>query len=769
MKFRIPALFVLVSILLLLGHQITRAQPFVHPGGLHTKEDLDRMRSKVAAREHPWIDGWNLFIKDPKAQDTYKARPTPDLRTRQRAQDDATAMYYNALRWYISGEKSHGDCAVRIANDWASKTSLRPYGDDLSGIPIGSFALAAEVLRIYPGWAKKDFEKFKDVMVKHWYPKSRDFLKNHRGGPVDRCWANWDACNMLAVLGIGVLCDDREKFNEAVEYFKNGPGMGSIRNAVPFVHPGGLGQWQEAGRDLAHTMGGQGLLAEFCQTAWNQGVDLFGYDDNRLMKGAEHTAQYTLWKGVPYTYYTNSDHANQSYISTNYKGRLAASHFELLYNHYVVRRGLQAPNIKAFAEMRRPEPSEIDVFGHGTLAFTLDASASPYPAFPPPPVPLDLTATAGIGRIDLAWSPSGAYTAHGYEVFRSVSKDGPFISIHSTDNWTTPAFTDTGVEKGKTYFYAVAALSKAGASGKSSVASAAAATGGALPKEWTHEILGKPKSGGTVKYDQVANHSMVIEVAGAGIGGASDGCDLVSSGFSGDCTLTARLIDRRGAVNRVGLMIRENNAPGSKALALTLGDVGGRQTRFGTRATTGGKMTSQSGNDYTWLPIWFRLQRTGDVFSAFQSPDGATWYEVGKSSVSMSKDVLIGLAASADGKEKERSSVAFDNLTLGVRPPSRPAAPTGLVSAVSGKNEIRLKWTNPANDHAGVRVEAANGDGIFYEIADLPPASTTFVNTGLATSDKLRYRIRAYNIGGFSEYSNATESLSPMNPGAMEK
>jgi hypothetical protein len=29
---------------------------------------------------------------------------------------------------------------------------------------------------------------------------------------------------MVAVLGIGVLCDDREKYNEAVEYFKNGPG-----------------------------------------------------------------------------------------------------------------------------------------------------------------------------------------------------------------------------------------------------------------------------------------------------------------------------------------------------------------------------------------------------------------------------------------------------------------------------------------------------------------------------------------------------------------
>ena len=58
--------------------------------------------------------------------------------TRQRAQDDATAMYYNALRWYISGDESHAQCAVRIANAWSATVSEAPYGDDLSGIPIGS-------------------------------------------------------------------------------------------------------------------------------------------------------------------------------------------------------------------------------------------------------------------------------------------------------------------------------------------------------------------------------------------------------------------------------------------------------------------------------------------------------------------------------------------------------------------------------------------------------------------------------------------------------
>ena len=48
------------------------AQGFVHPGGLHTQADLDRMKAKVAAGEHPWIDGWEKLIADPKAQNTWR-------------------------------------------------------------------------------------------------------------------------------------------------------------------------------------------------------------------------------------------------------------------------------------------------------------------------------------------------------------------------------------------------------------------------------------------------------------------------------------------------------------------------------------------------------------------------------------------------------------------------------------------------------------------------------------------------------------------------
>jgi hypothetical protein len=48
------------------------------------------------------------------------------------------------------------------------------------------------------------------------------------------------------------------------------------------------GQSGEAGRDQPHAQGGIRHLAEAAQIAWNQGIDLYGFDNNRLLAGFEY-------------------------------------------------------------------------------------------------------------------------------------------------------------------------------------------------------------------------------------------------------------------------------------------------------------------------------------------------------------------------------------------------------------------------------------------------------------------------------------------------
>ncbi|MFI6735431.1 AbfB domain-containing protein [Nonomuraea sp. NPDC050451] len=259
------------------------AAAFKHPGLLHTQADFDRIRAQVNAGAQPWKAGWDRLTANGRSKSTWKPRPLETVvrggtgANHVQLAIDVAAAYQNALRWKISGEKAHGDAARDILNAWSAALKAVTGNADrylAAGILGWQFANVAEIMRGYPGF---DFERFTKMMLTVFYPMNDRFLKEHNGACITNYWANWDLCSMASVLAIGVLCDDRAKVDQAVEYFKHGKGNGSIMNAVPFLHPGGLGQWQESGRDQGHTSVGVGWMGVICEMAWNQGIDLYGY------------------------------------------------------------------------------------------------------------------------------------------------------------------------------------------------------------------------------------------------------------------------------------------------------------------------------------------------------------------------------------------------------------------------------------------------------------------------------------------------------------
>ncbi len=651
--------------LIFLIDQPARAQ-FVHPGGLHTQADLDRMKAQVAAGAHPWIDDWNLLIADPLAQNTYTSAPRANMGgNRQRADQDAHAAYLNAIRWYISGDTSYADCAVRILNAWASTVNQVPTGTDipgLIGIPIQDFALAAEVLRVYPGWSSTDITTFKNMFTNYLYPVVNDFLTNHNGACISHYWANWDAANLGALIAMGVFNDNTAWFNQGVAYFQSGAGNGSIMHAVDYLWSGNLGQWQEAGRDQEHDQLGIGLLGYAAQTAWNQGVDLFGYSSNRLLAGAEYTAQYNSTFSVPYTTYNNCDNVQQFYISTNGAGRLDDRPvWELIYNHYNVLKGLSTPNSQTMAQLMRPEHGSSDHFGYGTLTFTLNSTASPYPPSPAPSSPTNVTATASVGQVYLQWDPVS--TANGYNVLRSTN-GGSYTSIASLKQTAWPQYTDTTITNGTTYSYEIEAINQSGTSAASSASSATPMAAGALPADWLDVDVGTVQTAGNSQYAAVANNTFLVTGQGKGIGGTADSLHFAYMQVTGDFTLTARLTGVNGkSLNNTGLMMRETVASNATSLTMALGSTGWRIAQMGTRSSTGGSTTWVTGDQYTWMPVWLRLQRSGNTFTGYQSSDGVTWFTVGTSTVTMASTYYVGLAAaSGDTTNNTVETSSFDNV-----------------------------------------------------------------------------------------------------------
>jgi hypothetical protein len=339
---------------------------FTHPGALHIWGDLNRAKVRVAAGNDPWLSGYNRLTANSHSQSTWRPNPQATIIRGGDGQNygilynDIHAAYQNALRWWISGSTAHGDCARNILNAWsATLTTVTGNADRFlaAGIYGYQFANVAELMRDYPGF---DLARFKTMMLNVFYPLNNDFLRNHNGACITNYWANWDLCNMNSILAIGILCDDAAKYDQAVNYFKNGAGNGSIRHAIPFVYDSeGLAQWQESGRDQGHTVMGIGQMGAFCEMAWNQGEDLYGYDNNRFMKAAQYVAKYNLGQAVPFTKYTWGTSTNCAYrehtvISEAGRGHLRPV-WDILHFHYTRRKYLSVPYISQMAALVRPE------------------------------------------------------------------------------------------------------------------------------------------------------------------------------------------------------------------------------------------------------------------------------------------------------------------------------------------------------------------------------------------------------------------------------
>ncbi|MDQ0059040.1 RICIN domain-containing protein [Paenibacillus harenae] len=382
------------------GHAATTA--FVHPGILHTQADFDRMTQMVNAGTQPYLDGYNLLVNSSLSSSNWTPRAT-DTIIRGGTGDnvallfiDVARAYQNALLWKITGNTANGDTARNILNAWSSTLTTVSGNADrylASGLYGYQLANVSEIMRDYPGFNVTDMETM--LLNVFYKPLNERFLignefgGDHNDAYIQNYWANWDLANMAATVAIGIFCDRRDIYDIGVEYYKHGAGNGSIYNAIPFLHPGGLAQWQESGRDQPHTQLGIGLMASINEMAWNQGDDLYGWANNRFLRAAEYVAKYNNGDdNVPFATYewgsgTNGAVQTQTVISNAGRNEMRPV-WEMIYNHYANRKGLSVPHIAARAQLLRPEggpnsnsahPSAFDQTGFGTLLYTRPAGS----------------------------------------------------------------------------------------------------------------------------------------------------------------------------------------------------------------------------------------------------------------------------------------------------------------------------------------------------------------------------------------------------------
>jgi fibronectin type 3 domain-containing protein len=548
----LPAFFAGLSLIMLAP--FAQAQ-FVHPGALSTQADLDRMAAKVAAGAQPWKGSWDILVGNqgfymggPEAVPTVFVDSGNGGNTYMSLARDSHRAYQAALRYHGSGDTTYADQAVRIMNAWATTHTAWDGNSNVllrMGLYGYAFACAAELMRDYDGWAPTDFAAFQQYMRTQFYPGNSSWLA---GQTNTHYWANWTLANMCSMIAIGVLCDDQAIFNEALNHFYNAVHTGAIHNMVVYVHPDGLGQWQESGRDQGHAQIGPQLIGVFCEIAWNQGHDLYGYLNNRVLSGVEYISKYNTGHAVPFAAYANSDYATWPHVYRFYQkevagpGGVGRPGWDLIYNHYVNRMGIAAPYTGKYAAATRPEgggsnyggnSGGFDGIGFTTLTHSRDPIATGA-------VPGTLLPRVLGRQITLSWA--GSAYAQSYNVKRSTTSGGPYTTLGEVDR-DSLFFVDPGLTEDTTYYYVVSANNPGGESANS--AEAAATTDGQLfgtviGSDYSYGHAGATRE---ILFDGSLGNFMDV----GGSGGGWSGLDL-GSGISAVIT-SVKYCPRKGFAN----------------------------------------------------------------------------------------------------------------------------------------------------------------------------------------------------------------------------
>jgi len=625
--------------------------PFVHPGLLHSRADFARMKDAVARKQEPIFAGYEVFRAHPQSQATYtmlgpfeEIGRNPAIHFREFDQD-ANAAYQNAVMWAITGEPAHANKTREILNAWASTLKRVSGADAVLMASLGPFKMvnAAEIVRhTGAGWPEEDAQRFERLCREVFYPVLKDFALFANG--------NWDTAAVKTVMAMGVFTNDRAIYERGLRYYVNGAGDGRLTH---YIHASG--QSQESGRDQGHTQLGLGHLGDASEIAWNQGLDLYSYAGNRLLAGFEYTAKYNLGEDVPFE--PDLDRTGKyAHTAISPRGPLRAV-FEQIYNHYAIRRGIAAPYTEKAAGKLRPEGAAqgADHPGFGTLLFTRakdgDDTTSGIPA-----APGAVIAQPVASGIHLTWvRPRGAA---GYTVKRAASHGGPYSVI--AKNLQDAEYTDAKVKAGTLYYYVVSAANAAGTSADSMETSMSAG----LPAPW-HGDIGAVAVPGATMFD-----GSVFTLEGA------DRMQFAYCPISGNRAITARFVPQVSSqFSKMGVMMRASLAADSPQVAVLLAPSSQGTDRerpdWRVRMIEDAREVAANPNlgapYVTWgrlmKPYWLRLERSGDIFTGWISPDGENWTKVAEITVPLPPRLLAGLAA-CSSLGKVTTTVMFDQVDI---------------------------------------------------------------------------------------------------------
>jgi len=174
------------------------------------------------------------------------------------------------------------------------------------------------------------------------------------------------------------------------------------------------------------------------------------------------------------------------------------------------------------------------------------------------------------------------------------------------------------------------------------------------PQNWTTNgatTVSLFYQGSAPAFAQSPTGSILMNGIGADIWGTSDQFRYAYKTLTGNGTIIARVhsLFASNTWAKTGVMIRQSTEPGSvhAFMALTANSDGaaGNGASFQRRLMGAGDSTNNDATTLVAKPYWVKVERVGDKFSGYISPDGVTWTQLGEAqTIVMTGPVMIGLA-----------------------------------------------------------------------------------------------------------------------------
>ena len=290
--------------------------PFIHPGILLNRAQLDLIRQRVAAGTEPQKTAFAALLKSDLADLNYAPSPRatiecgpyskPDLGCKDERRD-ATAAYSQALAWVVTGNEKYARNVIRIMNAWAGTLTgghTNDNGPVQAAWAASVWPRAAEIIRSTSAfWAKEDIARFQKMLVTQYVPSLIHGCDEN---------GNKELAMAESLINIGVFNDDRVLFADGVRMWRgrtpcyiylksDGPSPlvppSALPSSAPWSNKGHFppfvdGVLQETARDPHHANMTFASMVNAAETARQQGLDLYAEQGARITAAMEYQAQF---------------------------------------------------------------------------------------------------------------------------------------------------------------------------------------------------------------------------------------------------------------------------------------------------------------------------------------------------------------------------------------------------------------------------------------------------------------------------------------------